>query len=215
MTEDDKDRSGYYQSIARAFLERRGAPFLLSPRDQALIATWEARRIPLRVVLEAVTRTFDDLRRRGQPSRGVPLGRCERQVDEAFAQHRDRGAGGRASGAASIKAAKPGRVREEIEKALQGPAAGDRGIAALLRAALTAINAPSGPDEAALERIEAGIEELLWTGATDAEKATAAAEARREFRGRPAAQIDAAARRLVVKAARATRRVPHVSFYYH
>ena len=215
MTDDDKDRSGYYQSIARAFLERRGAPFLLSPRDQALIAAWEARRIPLRVVLEAIGRAFDDLRRRGRPGRGVPLSRCERQVDEAFAQHRDRGAGGRAAGAAAPQPGKPGRARKEIEKALEGPAAGDRGIASLLRAALSALDAPAGPDEAALERIEAEIEELLRTRATDAEKAAAAAEARREFRGRPAAQIEAASRRLIVKAARAARRVPHVSLFYH
>lgn len=215
MTDDDKDRSGYYQSIARAFLERRGAPFLLSPRDQALIAAWEARRIPLRVVLEAIGRTFDDLRRRGRSPRGVPLGRCERQVDEAFAQHRDRGAGGRAPAAAAGKSVKPGRAREEIGKALEGPAARDRELAALFRAALAALDAPSGPDEAALERIEAEIEERLWAGASDADKAAAAAEARREFRGRAAAQIEAASRRLVVKAARAARRVPHVTLFYH
>jgi len=215
MTDDDKDRSGYYQSIARAFVERRGAPFLLSPRDQALIAAWEARRIPLRVVLEAIERTFDDLRRRGGPARGVPLSRCERHVDEAFTQHRDRRAGGRAPEAAALKPAKPGRARREIAKALDGPAAGDGEIAALLRAALSALDAPGGPDEAALERIEAGIEELLWAQATDEEKAAAAAEARRELRGRAVAQIEAASRRLVVKAARAGRRVPHVSPFYH
>lgn len=214
MTEDDKDRSGYYQSIARAFLERRGAPLLLSPRDQALIAAWEARRVPLRVVLEAVGRTFDDLLTRGRSTRGIPLGRCERQVDEAFAQHRDRGAGSRGQAGAAARPGKTGRARKEIEKALQGPAAGDPEIADLLRRALAVLE-PPGADEAELERIDSRIEELLWARATAAEKAAAQAEARRGLRGRPRAELDAAVRRLVVKAARAGCRVPHVSLFYH
>ena len=214
MTEDDKDRSGYYQSIARAFLERRGAPLLLSPRDQALIAAWEVRRIPLRVVLEAVGRTFDELRSRGRAARGIPLSRCERYVDEAFAQHRDRGAGSRGPAGAAAKPGKTGRARKEIEKALQGPAAGDPEIAAELRGALAALEG-SGADEAALERIDGRIEDILWARATAAEKAAAEAEARRELRGRPRAELDAAARRLIIKAARAGLRIPHVSLFYH
>jgi hypothetical protein len=214
MTDQDKDRSGYYQSIARALLERRGAPFLLSPRDQALIASWETRRIPLRVVLEAIGRTFDEFRSRGRATRGVPLGRCERHVDEAFAQHRDRAAGGRGPAGAAGKPAKAARVRREIEKALEGPAGGDGDVAALLRQALAALEAPR-PDEAVLERIDGDVEELLWGRATAAEKAAAEAEARRELRGRPRAAVDSAVRRLVVKAARAGRRIPHVSLFYH
>lgn len=214
MTDDDKNRSGYYQAIGRAFLERRGAPLLLSPRDQALIASWEAREIPLRVVLEAVGRTFDELRSRGRGMRGVPLTRCERHVEEAFAQHRDRAAGGRRPGGAAAEAGKAVRIRKEIEKALQGPAAGDADITALLRQALAALEA-ARPEEAALERVDEAIDEVLWGRATPREKAAAEAEARRELRGRPRSGLDAAVRRLVVKAARAGRRVPHVSLFYH
>jgi len=213
MTDDDKDRSGYYQSIARAFVERRGAPLLLSPRDQALIGAWEARRIPLGVVLDAIGRTFDDLRSKGRATRGISLGRCERRVDEAFAQHRDRGAGGRAA-TAGAGPGKPERARREIEKALRGLPPGDGEMAGLLRAALTELKAPE-PDEAALERIDAGIEETLWARATAAEKEAAAAEARRELRGRAAPDIDGAVRRRVVMAARAGLRIPHVSLFYH
>jgi hypothetical protein len=212
MTEDDKDRSGYYQSIARAFLERRGAPLLLSPRDQALIGSWEARRIPLRVVLEAIARTFDDLRSTGRATRGISLGRCERRVDEAFAQHKDRGAGGRA--AAGAGPGKPEQARREVEKALRGLPPDDGEMAGLLRAALTVLDAPK-PDEDALERIDADVDEHLWARATAAEKDAAAAEARRELRGRPAAGLADAVRRRVVMAARAGRRIPRVSLFYH
>jgi hypothetical protein len=212
MTSEDKDRSGYYQSIARAFVERRGAPFFLSPRDQALIAAWEARRIPLQVVLEAIGRTFDRLKSRGRGTKGISLAFCERHVDEAFAQHRDRGAGGR--GAAGAKPMKKDRARREIEKALSGLPPEDREVAALLQAALAALDAPK-PDEAALERIDAEVEELLWVRATAAAKAAAEAEARRELRGRPPAELADTVRRSVVKTARAGRRIPHVSLFYH
>jgi hypothetical protein len=212
MTDEDKDRSGYYQSIARAFLERRVAPLLLSPRDQALIGSWEARRIPLRVVLEAIARTFDDLRAAGRAARGISLGRCERRVDEAFAQHRDRGAGGRP--AAGAPPGKPERARREIEKALRGLPPEDADIAGLLRAALTALDGPK-PDEAALEKIDADVGELLWARATDEEKGAAVSEARRELRGRPSADLAGAVRRRVVMAARFGRRIPHVSLFYH
>jgi hypothetical protein len=212
MTDDDKDRSGYYQSIARAFLERRGAPLLLSARDQALIGSWEARRIPLRVVLEAIVRTFDDLRSARRGTRGISLGRCERRVDEAFAQHRDRGAGGRAT--AGTGPGKPERARREIEKALRGLPPEDGEMAGLLRSALTALDTPK-PDEAVLERIDADVEELLWVRATAAEKDAAASEARRELGGRASADLAGAARRRVVMAARAGRRIPHASLFYH
>jgi hypothetical protein len=212
MSDEAKDRSGYYQSIARAFLERRGSPLLLSPRDQALIGSWEGRRIPLRVVLDAIARTFDDLRAAGRATRGTSLGRCERRVDEAFAQHRDRRAGGRP--AAGAGPGKPERARREIEKALRGLPPGDGEMAGLLRAALSALDGPE-PDEAALERIDADVEDLLWARATDEEKGAAASEARRELRGRPSAGLADAVRRRVVMAARAGRRIPHVSLFYH
>jgi hypothetical protein len=179
MTDDDKDRSGYYQSIARAFLERRGAPLLLSPRDQALIGSWEARRIPLRVVLEAIARTFDDLRSTRRVTRGISLGRCERRVDEAFAQHRDRGAGGRAT--AGTGPGKPERARREIEKALRGLPPEDGEMAGLLRSALTALDGPARRGRP--RKIDADVEELLWSGRRRGKDA--AASGRRELRGRP------------------------------
>jgi len=93
MNSQNGGQSGYYQTIAREFLRRRGAPLLLSPRDQAVIAAWEEKRVPLDVVLEGIGRTFDGLRIKGRGSRGVSLLFCERQVEAALAQHRDRSAG--------------------------------------------------------------------------------------------------------------------------
>lgn len=212
MSIGDKERSGYYQSIARAFLARRGAPLLLSPRDQALIAGWEARRIPLRVVLEAIGRAFDGLKSRGRGTRGVSLAVCARQVDEAFAQHRERGAGGR--GAAAPRPDKRERARREIDEAVRRLCPEDRALAALLRSALAVLDGPA-PDEAALERIDAEVEELLWSGAAEADRAAAEAEVRRDLRGRPSGGLADAVRRSVVRTARSARRVPYVSLHHH
>lgn len=213
MIPDDKDRSGYYRTIARALLERRGAPLLLSPRDQALVADWEARGIPLRVVLEAIGRAFETLRQRGRGTRGVSLAVCARHVDEAFAQHRDRRTGGRAAASPS-RPDKRGRARREIEAALAGLPPEAARIASLFKEALGVLEAPR-PDDSVLERIDAEVDELLWSRATAEEKAAAEAEARRELRGRRASGLAETVRRSVVRAARAARRVPYVSLHHH
>ncbi len=215
MDAEDSQRSGYYQSIARAFLERRGAPFLLSPKDQAAIAGWEERRVPLRAVLEGIGRTFDGLQSRGRGTKGVSLAACERQVDAAFAQHRDRAAGGRSGQApAGARPGKADRARREIAKALGGLGPGDADLARLLEAALKALDGPK-PDEAELERIDAAVEEALWTRTSAAERAAAEADFLRELGGRRPRDIEGTLRRTAVPAARAARRIPHISLFYH
>jgi hypothetical protein len=212
MDAEDSGKSGYYQTIARTFLERRGAPFLLSPKDQAAIAAWEEKRIPLRVVLDGIGRTFDGLRARGRGTKGISLTLCERQVEAAFAQHRDRAAGRRK--AAEPRTGKKDRARREAEKALGALSPGDPEVSRLLRAAVDALAAPD-PDEAGLERIDAEIEEILWTRATAQEKADAEAEVRRELRGRRPEGLADMVRRRVVQASRAGRKIPHVSLFYY
>ena len=223
---DDSAQSGYYRDIARAYLARRGGPLLLTARVQAAIAAWEADRVPLRVVLEGVGRAFDDLKARGRASRAVPLAFCDRAVRAAFAQHRDRAAGRHKPAAAGpARPDKRERARREIGQALASLPAGETGMKSLLAEALGVLDRePSDSD--ALERIDAAIEEALWAGATEAEKADAATEARKSLKGRSAARghvpgtcppagFADTAKRLAVQAARARRRVPHVSLHYY
>jgi hypothetical protein len=214
MMDDHSAQSGYYQEIAAPFLKRRGGGLVLSPRDQAAIAAWEEKRIPLRVVLEGVTRTFDALKVRGRDTRSISLAFCDREVEAAFAQHRDRAAGRRQAVEAPPRTSKTESAKQEIAKALAGLPAGEIMIRPLLQSGLEALSVPA-PDEAALERLEAAIEEALWAGATEAERSTAEAEARRALKGRTAAGLDDAARRQAVMAARARLRVPHVSLHYY
>jgi len=211
---NDREQSGYYQAIAKAFLARRGGALQLSPKDLAAIASWEDERIPLDAVLEGIELAFDGLRTRGRPTRNVPLSFCDRQVQAAHAQYRDRGAGRRRSGQAGPGSDKAARIRREIGRALETLPAADRALRELLQAALEALEA-ARPNPEALDRIDAEIEEVLWTGATAAEKAAAAAEAQKAYRGLRPAGFEDTVRRRAVMAARARRRVPHVALHYH
>jgi hypothetical protein len=214
MMENRNARSGYYQEIARVFLARRGGALVLSPRDQAAIAAWEEKRIPLAVVLEGIGRTFEALKARRRDTRSLSLAVCDREVEAAFAQHRDRAAGRRKGLEAAARPVKKDIARREIAKTLAGLPGEERELAGLLDHALELLAVPE-PDETALDEVEAQIEGSLWAGASDAEKAEAAREAKKALRGRPGAGLDDAVRRLVVKSARARRRVPHVALHYY
>ena len=210
-------QSGYYQEIARAFLKRRGGGLVLSPKDQATIAAWEEKRVPLDAVLEGIERAFDWLKTRGRATRTVPLSFCDRSVDAAFAQHRERAAGRRKIVEAAPRAGKADKAGREVAQAIEGLDPADLEMKRLLEEAKTLL-AAAKPDEAALERIDTEIEALLWTGSTEAEKAAAAAETKKALKGRSAvrgAESEETLRRLVVKAVRARRRIPHVSLHFY
>jgi len=214
MDEDKSGQSGYYREIARAFLERRGGPFFLSPKDQAMIAGWEENRIPMGVVLEGIVRTFEGLRARKRGTKSVSLAFCERQVEAAFDQHRDRAAGRRKAAGTGPRTDKGEKAGREIEKAVAALPAGEAALKRLLEKALAVLSAP-GPDPVALERIDEEIEEALWNGATAAEKAAAEAEVRKGLKGPKPAGFEDLVRRRAVMTARSGRRVPHVSLYYY
>lgn len=213
--DDRSAQSGYYQEIARAFLKRRGGGLVLSPKDQAVIAAWEEKRIPLDAVLEGIERSFDWLKTRGRATRTVPLSFCNRSVEAAFAQHRERAAGRKTIVEAAPRSTKSDKARREVAQALERLDAADAGMKRLLEEAKDRLAAAT-PDETALERIDAEIEALLWAGATEAEKAGAAAETRKAMKGRAAqAGLEDAVRRRTVMAVRARRRIPHVSLHFY
>jgi hypothetical protein len=215
-------QSAYYQAVAAAFLKRRGAPFFLSPRDLALVAQWEAEAIPLDAILEGIERAFETRRDPARGTKGLGLTFCRMQVERAWAQHRDRKAGGRAA-AAAPKTDKRVRVRREIERWLDARPGGDAGdefapLAPLYRRALdiaTGNGGEGGGADEALEAVDAGVDDLLLGHATEDERERARREARRDFPGGPAAEVEAAARTRLVKALRARAKAPYVSPYYY
>ena len=55
MSETEADRA-FYAAGEAAFIRRRGTPFLLSPRDFALLKQWRSLGVPI----EAVEQGIDD-----------------------------------------------------------------------------------------------------------------------------------------------------------
>jgi hypothetical protein len=196
----EEGQSGYFQAIAREFLRRRGAPFMLSPRDLDVIADWEKKQVPLDVVLEGIGRAFDGLRDRSRGTKGLPLSFCESQVSKALAQQRDRHAGRRK--AAVPRAGKAEKARRAVEAFLTGLRPEDADLRSLFEAASGALSGPS-PDEDALERIDEDVNEALWRRAA------------RERPGTARDGADVAARTALLKALRIGRKIPYVSLYYY
>jgi hypothetical protein len=76
----------YVRAVERALAALAGSPFVLSPRDYALVSAWHARGIPLGLVLETIE---DTARRHGGslPARG--LSRVVPAIEEAWETVRD------------------------------------------------------------------------------------------------------------------------------
>jgi len=79
MTRAETDE--YFRAIEEAFVRRRGAAMLLSPRDWALIGEWREAGIPLRLVLQAIDNVFDAFDRRAPSGRRInSLSYCRQEV---------------------------------------------------------------------------------------------------------------------------------------
>jgi hypothetical protein len=78
---DEGPPDAYYRAIEEAFVRRRGASMLLSPRDWALIGGWRQDGIPLKIVLQGIDNVFDAFERRSPGSRRInSLSYCRQEV---------------------------------------------------------------------------------------------------------------------------------------
>jgi hypothetical protein len=211
MSETDNPR--YFQEIARHFLARRGAPFFLSAKDQALIAAWDEARIPLPAILEGIDRAFEYYRKSGPKKEKVlSLSFCERQVMRAFERFRERSVGGaRTSGEKPERRAK---IRSEVEKFLDCVALEAAFLKDIYLDALRALNDPDVPAEF-LERLDDLAEDRLWMNASPAEREAAKSELRGAAETLPEADLERAAIRRVVRRLREKYRIPYLSFHYY
>jgi hypothetical protein len=114
MSETAEDR-GYYAAAEAAFIRRRGTPFLLSPRDFALLKEWRALGIPLAAVEDGIDRAFTRREERSAVGRVNSLSYCRDAVLEAWERSAEtaRGKGGR-SGEAVDAAAALRRLAEDL-----------------------------------------------------------------------------------------------------
>jgi hypothetical protein len=206
-------RSRYFQEIAQAFFDLRGAPFVLSSRDMVTISVWEETGIPLRVVLEGIQRGFEVYRKRQPQGRKIPsLSFCNAQVLKAFAEFRDRGVGRRRK--EGSREAKKRRAKLEVERFLQSLAPGAGYLEGTYREAL-GILSRRAVNEERLESLQSEAEELILRHAQETERARVEHRIKENLKGRPESEVQELCRIQLVKTLREKHRIPHLSLFYY
>jgi hypothetical protein len=212
MKKEDK-RGRYFQEIARAFFDLRGAPYVLSSRDAVTISSWEARGIPLRVVLEGIERAFENYRKRSARSRKMPsLSFCEGEVLKAFAQFRDRRVG-QESGKNS-REDKRKKVKAEVLSFLRNIPPEVAYLEEVYRSALKTLSPKRGAEDE-LETLDDRVAALLAAKADAAERAEVEKRVKAAHSGRPAQEQRQIASLELVKWLRARHRIPYLSLFYY
>ncbi len=83
MSETAADRE-YYAAAEAAFIRRRGTPFLLSPKDFALLKEWRALGVPIEAVQQGIDEAFSRREERGATGRVNSLSYCRDAVLSAW-----------------------------------------------------------------------------------------------------------------------------------
>jgi hypothetical protein len=96
MNETEEDRA-YYGAAEAAFIARRGTPFLLSPKDFALLKEWRALGIPIEAVEAGLDEAFTRREERGASGRVNSLSYCRDAILSAW-ERRAETAVGRGTG---------------------------------------------------------------------------------------------------------------------
>jgi hypothetical protein len=120
MSETEEDRAFYATSEA-AFVARRGTPFLLSPKDFALLKEWRALGIPIEAVEAGIDEAFTRREERGATGRINSLSYCRDAVLSAW-ERRSETAVGRGTGRAGTESADVAAMLARLAEALEAVA---------------------------------------------------------------------------------------------
>lgn len=208
-----KERSSYFQSIARHFFKMRGAPFFLSSSELDCIARWEQKKIPLYVVLEGITRSFENSKEKAvRRSKILSIGYCDLHVLKAFEQHRERKVGHRKNFMEQDERRK--RIKMEIRRFLETLSPRVIYLKEKYSQAYKMISRKKFNEEE-YERIEGEIEELLLENALEREKNMVKKKILAEYTFRDEEEFMKMFRIKLVKVLRDKYKIPYISFYYY
>ena len=84
----------YFTEIEAHFAARRNTPFILSPKDWALMKKWHEEGIPLPIVIEAIDTVFEKNETSGRKKVISSLSYCRHAVKELWHERRDLYVGG-------------------------------------------------------------------------------------------------------------------------
>src|SRR5215831_15951045 len=117
MSETGADKE-FYAAVEAAFIRRRGTPFLLSPRDFALLKEWRTLGVPLEAVEHGIDDAFSRREDRGAVGRINSLSYCRDAVLSAW-ERRAEAAVGRGSGRGTGEPDRPQVLNRLAEKLAQ------------------------------------------------------------------------------------------------
>jgi hypothetical protein len=208
-------RGGYYQTIAKFFIDLRGAPFFLSSKELDIVSKWEEREIPLRIVLEGIKENFE-LSRSRQPKRKRPytLDFCHSSVLRAFDLYQDRRIGQKRTKTFSGDKERKGKILSEIERFL-ADIPEEVQILRPIYSGLYKKLASGKATEEELEKAEEAIERLIVDNISTPQTDSITAEIRCEFGKVSENKLDQIFRIKAVKAEREKHKIPHVSPFYY
>lgn len=167
MTETGADNA-YFAAAEAAFIRRRGTPFLLSPKDFALLTEWRALGVPIEAIEHGIDDAFSRREERGSVGRVNSLSYCrdailgawERRAEAAIGRGTGRAAdepdAQQALAALAARLAEIAAARPELEPA----------IAPVLRS-LSRLSS-SGRDAAAVEDSLARLDKRLASAVDEA-----------------------------------------------
>ena len=208
-------RSGYYQTIAKVFIELRGAPFFLSSKELDMVRQWEERGIPLRVVLEGIKGSFDRPGRcHGKRRKPYTLDHCNSFVLRAFNLYRDRCVGGKNAKASGEEKRWGTKILREVERFLADLPEELHTLRPIFSELQEKLSRGEATEEE-LEKAEEAIERLIEECLSAAQIRTISAEIRAEFGKIRGDKFNEIFRIKVLKAKREKHKIPHVSPFYY
>ncbi len=175
MTETAEDKE-YYAAAEAAFILRRGTPFLLSPRDFALLREWRSLGIPLEAIEQGIDDAFSRREERGATGRVNSLSDCRDAILSAW-ERRAEASAGRGSRRESAAEAEIAPALDALERRLIDAATRREDVAEPLESAARSIarlraTAPV-PDriEASLVRLDKKLASAVYAALSERERA--------------------------------------------
>ncbi|MDH7513109.1 MAG: hypothetical protein QHH14_09200 [Clostridiales bacterium] len=205
-------KSRYFQEIARFFFSLRGAPFVLSSRDQMTLSSWERQRVPLGIVFEGINRAFERYRKQGRSRKMPALSFCDSEVRRAFGEYRERRVG--RLGKVVTRDEKRKRARAEVERFLRFLPPELSSVKDICNRALGLLSGKAVAEEA-LEKLEEKLEDLLFQAVPERDRAAVQKLVQAEFKGRPREELEEILRLRLVKMWRGKHKIPHLSLFYY
>lgn len=158
MNETEEDRA-YYGAAEAAFIARRGTPFLLSPKDFALLKEWRALGIPIEAVEVGLDDAFSRREERGATGRVNSLSYCRDAILSAW-ERRAETSVGRGAGCAEGDSPDIAGALAGLSERLDGVARAHPSLTKPIEAALRSLDRlarsgrPAGEIEASLARLD-------------------------------------------------------------